>query len=341
MAERPATSADVARLAGVSRTAVSLVLNDRDGRNVSAESRRRVLEAAEQLGYRPNRLARSLQAQRTSTLGLLTDQIATSPFAGQVLRGALNLAWERDYLLLVTDSEGEPSREEAMLQELLDRRCDGLLYAAMSLIEVDPPEAFHSLPAILVNCFTHADTLPAVVPDEVSGGRTATQALLDAGHRDIAMLAGTEERIAADLRITGHQAALAEAGVPAGPILRTGWSIDRGYADALRLLDAGDPPTGIVCGNDRVAAGVLLAAARLGIDVPERLSVVGYDDQEEMAGDLRPALTTVALPHQELGEQATRMLTDAIARGTPLKTERRLVRCELVTRASVGPAPTN
>src|SRR5699024_4633941 len=131
--------------------------------------------------------------------------------------------------------------------------------------------------------------------------------------------------------------ALAEAGVPAGPILSTGWSIDRGYADAVRLLDASDPPTGIVCGNDRVAAGVLLAAARLGIDVPERLSVVGYDDQEEMAGDLRPALTTVALPHQELGEQATRMLTDAIARGTPLKAERRLVPCELVTRASVGP----
>lgn len=338
MTGRPATSADVARLAGVSRTAVSLVLNGHGGRNVSAAGRRRVLDAAEQLGYRPNRLARSLQAQQTSTLGLLTDQIATSPFAGQVLRGALNLAWQRDYLLLVTDSEGEATREAAMLQELLDRRCDGLLYAAMSLIEVDPPEAFESLPALLVNCYTAADRIPAVVPDEVTGGRRATQILLDAGHRAITMLAGTEERVAADLRLAGHRQVLAEAGISEGPILRTGWSIDRGYADALAVLDTPERPTGIVCANDRVAAGVLLAAAHLGIDVPGELSVVGYDDQEEMAADLHPALTTVALPHQQLGEVATRMLIDALQQGRALQPGRTLLPCEVVARDSVRPA---
>jgi LacI family transcriptional regulator len=131
--------------------------------------------------------------------------------------------------------------------------------------------------------------------------------------------------------------------VPAEWIVRGGGEISAGYAGALRLLDGVEPgrrPTGVLCYNDRVAAGVLHAATRLGIDVPADLSVVGYDDQEHMAAFLTPPLTSVALPHRAMGEAAARLLLDAIEAGrTPPATVRRLA-CPVVSRASVGPAPT-
>ncbi|WP_163008507.1 substrate-binding domain-containing protein, partial [Streptomyces sp. S5] len=123
--------------------------------------------------------------------------------------------------------------------------------------------------------------------------------------------------------------------------LRVGWQIDEGYAAALALLDTADRPTGVVCANDRVAAGVLLAAARLGIAVPEELSVVGYDDQDQMAAHLVPALTTVALPHHAMGAAAVRLLLDAAEAGGEVDTARALrLPCPVVERDSVRPPPS-
>ncbi|MFF6991290.1 substrate-binding domain-containing protein [Streptomyces sp. NPDC010273] len=338
------TSRDVARIAGVSHTAVSFVFNGRADGNLSPATQERIRQAAAQLGYRPDPVARGLRRRRTAVIGLVTDEIASSPFAGRLLRGAMETAWDSDHLVLTVDSGGDPAKEDAAVAELLDRRVDGIIYAAMSLRRVRVPEGLHRTHSVLANCLPDDDSLPAVVPAERAGGRTAARLLLGAGHRRLAVIGGLDD-IASVERTRGFRDALRAGGVtvPAEWIVRGGGEISTGYAGALRLFDGVEPsrrPTGVLCYNDRVAAGVLHAATRLGIDVPADLSVVGYDDQEHMAAFLTPPLTSVALPHRAMGEAAARLLLDAIEAGrTPPPTVRRLA-CPVVSRDSVGPAPT-
>ncbi|MEU9796816.1 LacI family DNA-binding transcriptional regulator [Streptomyces sparsogenes] len=338
------TSRDVARLAGVSHTAVSFVFNDRAEGNLSPATQERIRQAAARLGYRPDPVARGLRRRRTAVIGLVTDEIASSPFAGRLLRGAMETAWESGHLVLTIDSGGDRAKEDAAVAELLDRRVDGIIYAAMSLRRVRVPEGLHRTRSVLANCLPEDDSLPAVIPAERAGGRTAARLLLDEGHTRVAMVGGQDD-IASVERLRGFRDALRVKGVlvPKEWVPRTGGEISGGYEGALRLFDgvpAERRPTAVFCYNDRVAAGVLHAAARLGIAVPGELSVVGYDDQEHMAAYLDPPLTTVALPHRAMGEAAARLLLDAIDTGrTPPATVRRLAG-PVISRASVGPAPT-
>jgi LacI family transcriptional regulator len=338
------TSRDVARIAGVSHTAVSFVFNGRAEGNLSPATQERIRQAAAQLGYRPDPVARGLRRRRTAVIGMVTDEIASSPFAGRLLRGAMETAWDSGHLVLTVDSGGDPAKEDAAVAELLDRRVDGIVYAAMSLRRVRVPEGLHRTHAVLANCLPEDGSLPAVVPAERAGGRTAARLLLDAGHRRLAVVGGLDD-IASVERLRGFRDALRVEGVtvPKEWVVRTGGEISGGHEGALRLLDsvpADQRPTAVFCYNDRVAAGVLHAATRLGISVPGELSVVGYDDQEHMAAFLSPPLTTVALPHREMGEAAARLLLEAIDTGrTPPATVRR-VAGPMVSRASVGPAPT-
>ncbi|MFI1720874.1 LacI family DNA-binding transcriptional regulator [Streptomyces sp. NPDC020489] len=338
------TSKDVARLAGVSHTAVSFVFNGRAEGNLSPATQERIRQAAAQLGYRPDPVARGLRSRRTAVIGLVTDEIASSPFAGRLLRGAMDTAWGSEHLVLTVDSGGDRAKEDAAVAELLDRRVDGIIYAAMSLRRVRVPEGLHRTHSVLANCVPEDDSLPAVVPAERAGGRTAARLLLDEGHRRVAMVGGQDDMASVD-RLRGFRDALRAEGVtvPREWVVRSGGEISGGYEGALRVLDgvpADRRPTGIFCYNDRVAAGVLHAATRLGLAVPQDLSVVGYDDQEHMAAYLTPALTTVALPHRAMGEAAARLVLDSIDTGrTPSATVRRLA-CQVITRASVGPAPS-
>ncbi|MEU6106879.1 LacI family DNA-binding transcriptional regulator [Streptomyces albidoflavus] len=334
------TSKDVARLAGVSHTAVSFVFNGRAEGNLSAATQQRIRQAAEQLGYRPNAVARGLRRSRTAVLGLVTDHIASSPFAGALLRGAMETAWDQGHLVLTVDSTGDPAKENAAVAELLDRRVDGIIYAAMSLRTAHLPEGLERTTAVLANCLPADGAHAAVIPAERAGGRAATRLLLDAGHRRIAVAGGLDD-IATAERLRGFRDALRGAGLyaPKGWTRREGGEISAGYQAAVRLLDGVPPaerPTGIVCYNDRVAAGVLHAAARLGLDVPTDLSLVGYDDQEHMAAFLTPALTTVALPHRAMGERAARLLLDALAAQAAPAAEVVRLECPVVERASVA-----
>lgn len=338
------TSRDVARLAGVSHTAVSFVFNGRAEGNLSPATQERIRQAATQLGYRPDPVARGLRRRRTAVIGLVTDEIASTPFAGRLLRGAMETAWGSEHLVLTVDSGGDPAKEDAAVAELLDRRVDGIIYAAMSLRRVRVPEGLHRTHSVLANCLPEDGSLPAVIPAERSGGRAAARLLLEQGHRRVAVVGG-EDDIASRERLQGFRDALRAEGitVPREWVVRTGGEISGGYEGALRLLDgaaAGRYPTGLFCYNDRVAAGVLHAATRLGLTVPGDVSVIGYDDQEHMAAFLSPPLTTVALPHRAMGEAAVRLLLDAIGTGrAPSPTVRRLA-CPVIDRESVGPAPT-
>jgi LacI family transcriptional regulator len=337
------TSRDVARLAGVSHTAVSFVFNGRAAGNLSPATQERIRQAAAQLGYRPDPVARGLRSRRTAVIGLVTDEIASTPFAGRLLRGAMETAWDSEHLVLTVDSGGDPAKEDAAVAELLDRRVDGIIYAAMSLRRVRVPEGLHRTHSVLANCLPEDGSLAAVIPAERAGGRAAARLLLAQGHREVAVVGG-ESDIASEERLRGFRDALRAEGVtvPRERIVRTGGEISSGYEGALRLLDgaaAGRYPTGLFCYNDRVAAGVLHAATRLGLTVPGDLSVIGYDDQEHMAAFLSPPLTTVALPHRAMGEAAVRLVLDAIGTGRmPSPTVRRIA-CSVIDRESVGPAP--
>lgn len=332
------TARDVAELAGVSRAAVSFVFSGRAAGNLSAGTQERIRKAAEQLGYRPDEAARSLRRQRSAVVGLLSDEIATSPFAGRMVLGAMEAARERGHQLLLLESRLDPAAEAEAVAELRARRVDGIVYAAMSMRRTAVPEGIDPARVVLANCLPlEAGSYASVVADERAGGRAAVEVLLEAGHREIAMLGGEVGSIAAADRAHGFRDGLRAAGITAREewMLDAGWQIDQGYTAALHVLDGPCRPTGVVCANDRVAAGALLAAARLGIDVPAELSVVGYDDQDQMAAHLVPALTTVALPHHGMGAVAVRMLLDAADAGGGVDRASTLLKCPVVRRDSV------
>ncbi|MFF0742595.1 LacI family DNA-binding transcriptional regulator [Streptomyces sp. NPDC004111] len=339
--KRP-TARDVAELAKVSRAAVSFVYSGRAAGNLSAETQARIRAAAAELGYRPDEAARTLRTRRSGVIGMLSDEIATSPFAGRMVLGAMEAARARGHQVLLLESRLDPAAEAEAVAELRARRVDGVVYAAMDMRRTAVPEGIEPAHAVLANCLPkQAGSYAAVVADERAGGRAAVDVLLAAGHRRVALLGGAAGSIAAADRARGFADGLRAAGleVRAEWTVRAGWQIDEGYAAAMRVLDCPRPdrPTGVVCANDRVAAGVLLAAARLGLDVPGDLSVVGYDDQDQMAAHLVPALTTVALPHHGMGALAVGMLLDAVDAGTEIDPTASPVKlaCPVVERDSV------
>ncbi|RCK68829.1 LacI family transcriptional regulator [Desertihabitans brevis] len=335
---RKVTSADVARRAGVSRAAVSMVLNGRAAGNVSADRQEAIRAAARELGYVPDAAAVAMRTQRTRTLGVVTDAIVTTAYGGDVLAGAMDAAARSGYVTMVVETEDDPELEQRAFEALRRRQVDGYVFAAASMRTYSVAEEVGSTPAVLANCIDPDRSHAAWYPDDVGGGRLATEALLVNGHTELVCLAGAEETMATGLRVQGYQEALARAGRRPGPVHPTGWEIADGHRAAMALLTGPDRPTGIVCANDRVAVGVLLAATALGLRVPDDLSLVGYDDDVNVAPTLVPGLTTIGLPHREMGQRATDALLERLA-GGPLEPAQVAVEATLVQRASVAAPP--
>jgi LacI family transcriptional regulator len=332
------TMATVAKLAGVSVSTVSLVLSDRKNARIPERTRDKVRAAAAKLSYRPNRAARGLRLQRTNVMGMVTDVIASTPFGGATVAGATEEAWQRGYLLVVVNTSRDPDILGTAIETLIDYQVDSMMYAAEDTSHVAFPSVMSRLPSILVNCFTTGQSLPVVLPDDQRGGESATTLLLDEGHRRIAYLTGQRVSWATQQRFLGYRRALRRAGVPFDPnlVLEGNYRMDSGYELAKRLLRDTPLPTAIMTGNDRMAGGAYFALVEAGVRIPEDISVVGYDDQESFAADLRPALTTIRLPHYEMGRLAARHLLDVDTDAMP---ENTLVRCPLVIRDSVAAVP--
>lgn len=337
---------DVAVAAGVSVTTVSHVLNEVSYARISSETRDKVKTAAEELGYGPNRLAQALRTQRTGMLGLVSEEIATTPHAGRIILGADEAAKARGYNLMIINTPGSASLEsrQADVQALLERRVDGILYATMYHRNVELPDNLGSVPSVLVDSVAIGGNITAVVPDEDGGARAAVGALLDAGHTRIAFLNNTDDVPATRQRLQAFRAMLTEAGLDgdAAPVESEISEVQGGYEAAKRILsrdDRADIPTALFCYNDRMAMGAYRAAAELGLRIPADLSVVGFDDQELIAANLYPGLTTVALPHYEMGAWATEHLIDAIEGKDDLSLmalHPTILGCPLVSRESVA-----
>ncbi|SEG95259.1 LacI family transcriptional regulator [Nonomuraea solani] len=317
MSPRRVTLADVAKAAGVSRPTASLVLSGR-GRElrISQDVEQRVVRAADELQYRPNIVSVGLRKGTSQTIGFVSDTVATSRLAGDMIKGALEAARERGFMLFIGETEGDAELERLLLQAMHDRQVDGLILASMFTRTIKVPKSITAASAVLLNALPEQPTpLPSVLPDEVEAGRRAARVLLDAGHREGIYLIGegprvrdvTRESVAAVERLVGIREALGEAGVKvAGGRTCPDWQPEHGLAATRDLLRTARPRA-LICFNDRIAMGAYQALDDAGLGVPGDVSVVSFDDHP-IASWIRPGLTTVALPHYELGRKAVDVL---------------------------------
>lgn len=337
------TLRDVAERSGFSITTVSHVLNDVPGKRIPDSTRERVRTAAAELAYTPNRLAQGLRLQRSNTLGFVNDQIATSPHAGQTILGAQDAAAEHGSLLLMMTTGNDPDLESREIQALLDRQVDGIVYAAEYHRLLTPPEVLGAVPAVLLDARATTDGFSSVVPDEVGGAMTAVKELTDHGHHRIGFVHNIMDIPASRLRLEGFKKALKLARRPyhKALVVEDLSEAPGGFRAASVLLDrpAETRPTAIFCFNDRMAMGAYQAAAEHGLRIPEDLSIVGFDDQEIISASLRPGLTTVALPHYQMGRWAVTTLLRSIDADGKEPPRSEALPCPLVRRASVGPPP--
>ncbi|WP_448625644.1 LacI family DNA-binding transcriptional regulator [Geodermatophilus sp. URMC 64] len=329
------TLQDVADLAGTSRTTAHYVLTGRDREmRIGEDTRRRVLRAAGELRYRPDLMARGLRTRVTRTIALVTDSVATEAYAGELVYGSLAAAVAHGHLLFVCETAEDPDLEQRLVEELLARHVDAFLYATFFTREVRLPEALRGERVVLLNCRAPGSGLASVVPDEVAAGRSAAGALLAAGHRDRIWLVGepAPHVIAAAERLRGIEEVLGGAGVRLAGIVPSTWRPESAFEHVCTLLDQGERPSAVIAFNDRIALGVYQALAARGLRVPSDVSVISFDDSD-LAVWLRPALSSVALPHRELATTAVDLLLGGNAPGG----DEHRVPMPLRLRESLGP----
>lgn len=335
---------DIAARAGVSPTTVSHVLNQVASARVADATRKRVETAAKEMGYQPNGLARALRTQRSNTLALLNDEIATTPYAGKLILGAQEAASRHGWLLIIMTTGNVRDVEEREISAIWQHQVDGVVYAAAHHRVIDVPTSLEGKPLIVVNAESAQPIHQSVYPDEYQGGYAATEELIRAGHTSIAFINTMTPIPAREGRLEGYRAALKDAGIRYRKSLvvagRSSFALD-GY-EAASALFRSQRPTAVFCFNDRMAMGTYRAAREAGLAIPHDLSVVGFDNQEIVAEALSPALTTLALPYYEMGAIAVDILV-AELKGEPLRTPRRLpmastlVRRESIRRLAVSP----
>lgn len=319
MAAQGPTIADVARHAGVSKSAVSFALNGREG--VSEATRARILAAARELGWQPNHRARSLSVSRAFTVGLVLardpELLGADPFYPAFIAGVETvLAPAGLSLLLHVVSTGEA--EEAGYRKLAaEGRVDGVF---LTDLRVDEPRtallAELGLPAVSLNRPDVASPFPAVCIDDRQGIGDAVRHLAELGHRRIAHVSGPLEFLHGRSRREAWAAALKEAGLPRGRHVASDFTAAGGARATARLLDLAEPPTAIVYANDSMAIAGLSVAQNRGLRVPDDLSVTGFDGTE-LASHVHPALTTVITNPFGWGRAAAELLLTVIERGSP------------------------
>ena len=350
MGRRRITLADVAKATGVSTTTVSLVLAGRgEELRISDEVQHRVRSTAQELGYRRNTLSVGLRTGRTQTIGFVSDTVASSLLAGNMIKGAMEAAHQRGFMLFCGESGGDPDVERALIEAMHDRRVDGIVFAAMYTRKVAVPEGLDHGPAVLLNALpAEYSAVHSVLPDEVEAGRAAARVLVDAGHRRGVHLVGAgpgaddvpPNSIAATERLIGLHEVFRAAGVEVVSEHQCPkWMPEDGYRTTREILRR-HRPRALVCFNDRLAFGAYQALAEAALSVPHDVSVVSFDDHP-IASWVRPRLTTVALPHHELGVKAVEVLFAAAERRKRAKAAPVVHRVPMSVRLgeSVAPVP--
>ncbi len=331
------TRDDVARQAGVSPSTVSYVINN-GPRSVSDSTKERVQKAINDLGYRPNAVARNLRRQRTSSLGLIIPDII-NPYFAQVAQGIEAVAFERDFTVVFCHTKYSIDQELKYLDHLYDERAAGVLWVPATG-EFEPAQRLldYGLPVVLMDRVLDGIQIPAVVADNYRGGYIATEHLLSLGHRRIGCIARPVRLSHSLERVQGYQAALADAGIELDErlVAAGGFRLENGYEAIQYLLDLDDPPTAVFTYNDIMAIGAIRALKERGFEVPRDFSVVGYDDIPDAAYTC-PALTTVRQAKYEMGAKGIELLIKIMdGEDVDPRTEER-VDVELIVRETTGP----
>jgi len=301
---------DVAELAGVSQAAVSRTFTP--GASVSEDTRAKVLAAAEELGYRPNVIARSLIRKSTNIIGLVVMRFS-NPFYARMIREFTRILQEQGYWTLLLNIAQNQELEET-LPIALQYQIDGLIITSATLSSKLAQECARSgTPVVLFNRYTSDSNINVVCCDNVEGGRIVADAFLDAGYQRIGFIAGEEVSSTNRDRENGFVSRLRERGSDLSLRESAGdYTYELGYAAAERLLQRDDPPEAIFCANDLIAMGALdLARHKLGLKVPEDLAIIGFDDIPSASWP-GYELTTVRQPVKPLAESTLKVLLDAI-----------------------------
>jgi LacI family transcriptional regulator len=333
------TRDDVALLAGVSSATVSHVVNH-GSHAVSEETRLKVLRAIEELNYRPNAVARNLRLQRTSTLGLIVPD-TLNPYFTELARGVESVAFEHGFIVVLCHSQYSPQKEMRYVEVLSAERAAGVIWVPAS--EDETPAMYLNemqIPLIVLDRRVEHPGVLSIVADNFRGGYIAAKHLLDYGHTRIGCITRPVGLYHSNERSRGYCQALQAQGLePCDEwIVRGGYRFEDGYRAARELLSLPQRPTAIFAYNDLMAIGAMRAARELGLDVPEQLSIVGFDDIPGAAYTF-PPLTSIRQSKLAMGQRSAQMLIELI-NGKPWKGKGQItLGVELVIRESSGPAP--
>ena len=325
------TATEVARKAGVSQPTVSLVLSRNPNARVAPATRARVLKIAQELGYRPNRLAQGLVRRRSYALGVIAPGF-DNPVYAAVISGAEKVAAQAGYAVLLCEAKG--SEVVQHLEALRDRQIDGVIIAGIAASTL-PAAALDGLNVVLVN--QPSEKFSTVGSDSLKAGTIAAEHLLALGHRRLAFLGPADAIPAFRLRERGFFQALRGAGVPLSSelIQRAAATVAGGLAGMRALLALSERPTAVFCANDLMALGAHKACSVAGVGLPRDLSLLGCDDIE-MAQLVTPELSTIAVPARELGARAVRLLLKQIDADGGLPPASQLLAVKFVARGTTG-----
>ena len=304
-----ATMKDIAKLAGVSTSTVSHVINKT--RFVSEEISERVNNAAKELNYyAPSALARSLKVNRTKTIGMLVTT-STNPFFGEVVKGVERSCYQKGYSLILCNTEGDNERMRESINTLLQKRVDGLILMCSSLEgeRIDVFERYPDIPVVVMDWGPMLFTSDKIQDNSLRGGYLAAKYLIDCGHKEVGCITGPLIKHQAQMRYEGYKRAMLEAEFEfnANWIVESDFECEGGYQAFKKMVERGPLPSSIFVSNDMMAMGVINAANELGIQIPEQLSIIGYDDIH-IAKFMSPSLTTIHQPKHRLGQAAVETL---------------------------------
>jgi LacI family transcriptional regulator len=349
------TIKEVAEKAGASVTAVSMSLNHRETGHVNKELAEHIRKTASELGYRPNPLARSLRTSKTRTIGFISEEIATTPYAGELVLGAQDAASELGYMMLMVDTSGKADEAEE-IASLKRYGADGFLYAKMHNRISNIPRSLSDEKIVLINARDAENRVPNITPDEAAIGYDATTRLIESGAKRIAYIGCSDEMIAEPLRRKGYEQALNDAKMGVDPNLMLQVPNDGPGLERVSKLFDTQRPDAFFCFNDARAWYIYQCAARRGLQIGRDISLVGVDNNRIVSETFEPRPTTIELPHYEMGYWGARKLISLIEGHDPKPADTTgmsaempaldaenpvFIRCALIERGSVADKPAD
>ncbi|WP_066073227.1 LacI family DNA-binding transcriptional regulator [Neobacillus soli] len=329
------TIKDIARKANVSITTVSRVINQKS-EGIGDSTRKKVLDIIEELDYRPNSIARSMITKQTNTIGLIIPDIR-NPFFPELVRGVEDFANQHAYNVFLCNTDGEPKRELEYISLMKEKNVDGIIFTyscAETIHQLEEIVLDQKIPLVLLDRGVDDQKFSGVSIDNEKAGYLATKHLLDLSHTKIGCITGPAQFPNSKDRLNGYRKALKEAGIPFDQdlILAADFQMDGGYQAAKTLLAKKDI-TAIFAFNDVMAFGVYQAAAEQGMNIPEDVSVVGFDNINYNQL-LNPKLTTIEQSVYDMGEISAKILLEQITQGGDVKNKTLYLEPSLILRES-------